>query len=98
MSATATATELQEVLNDYKIHLTGYDASSATQEQSPPRVQNPPNWPTDHYRVPDYRPINRNLDFAERPQGSNGFEFAFLTMMFTGVCLNAVSDSQRVEH
>jgi hypothetical protein len=96
MSTTATTTELQAVLNDYKIHLTGYDSNSATQgqeqEQSPSQVQNPPNWPTDYYRVPDYRPVNRNLDFAERPQGANGFEFAFLTMMFTGVCLNAVSE------
>ncbi|KUJ07455.1 uncharacterized protein LY89DRAFT_631004 [Mollisia scopiformis] len=90
MSTTVTASQIEEVLGDYKIHLTGYDGStepSSTQET--PRVVNPPNWPTDHRRVPDYRPIDRNRDAEGRPNGSILPERIFLTLMFTGVVLNA---------
>jgi hypothetical protein len=90
MSRTATATELQGVLEDYKIHLTGQNPAP---EQSEPltAVSNPPDWPTDHRRVPDYRPVDRTRDAEGRPNGENGFERVFLTIMFTGVVMNAVS-------
>jgi len=94
---TLTVQQLQGVLNDYTIRLTGDDSSSRHDGiESPnrvevPSIENPPNWPRNHYRVPDYRPVNRDLDPEERPKGSNAAEFAFLTMMFTGVYLNSVS-------
>lgn len=88
MATVVTATELQNVLGDYRIHLTGYDG---TEEAAPERVENPLHWPANYHLVPDYRPINRHLNFEERPKGSNAVETAFLTVMFSGVFLNAVS-------
>jgi hypothetical protein len=41
MSRIATATELQGVLEDYKIHLTG-DSPSSEQSEAPTAVTNPP--------------------------------------------------------
>lgn len=95
MSTTiVTTTELQNVLADYKIHLTGDNPSNQTSSSSSRNetrtVENPAGWPRDHRRVPDYRPIDRNRGAEERPNGSNGFERGFLTIMFTGVVLNAV--------
>jgi hypothetical protein len=83
MSRIATATELQGVLEDYKIHLTG-DRSSSEQ--------------ADHRRVPDYRPVDRNRDVEGRPNGENAFARAFLTIMFTGVVMNAVSNDDNWEN
>lgn len=91
MSRVVTATELEGVLSDYTIHLTGYDPAtgegSATNANT---ISNPPNWPTDHRRIPNYRPIDRNRDAESRPNGT-GFERVFLTIMFSGVAMNAVS-------
>ena len=99
MSRIATATELQGVLEDYKIHLTG-DHPSSEQSEAPTAVTNPPGWPKDHRRVPDYRPVDKNRDVDGRPNGDNAFEKVFLTIMFTGVVMNAVSDdpTRKVEH
>jgi hypothetical protein len=94
---TVTVQQLQGVLNDYTIHLTGDDSAIRHDELEAPNGndvslhENPPNWPRNHYRVPDYRPVNRELDLENRPKGSNPVEFAFLTIMFTGVYLNSVS-------
>ena len=92
MSRIATTTGLQGVLEDYKIHLTGESPTSNDPEPTTPRASNPPNWPVDHRRVPDYRPVDRNRDVEGRPNGENAFERVFLTIMFTGVVTNAVSD------
>lgn len=92
MSRVAIATELQGVLEDYKIHLTGDNPSSERAEITLIAVTNPPNWPVDRRRVPDYRPVDRNRDVEGRPNGENAFERVFLTIMFTGVVTNAVSD------
>ena len=92
MSRITTATELQGVLEDYKIHLTGDNSSSEQAESTPRAAANPPDWPTDHRRVPDYRPVDRNRDVEGRPNGENAFARAFLTIMFTGVVMNAVSN------
>jgi hypothetical protein len=92
MSRIATATELQGVLEDYKIHLTG-DNPSSGQSEAPTAVTNPPGWPTDHRRVPNYRPVDKNRDVEGRPNGESAFGRGFLTIMFTGVVMNAVSDN-----
>ena len=92
MSRIATATELQGVLEDYKIHLTG-DNPSSEQSEAPTEITNPPGWPTDHRRVPNYRPVEKNRDAEGRPNGEGAFERGFLTIMFTGVVMNAVSDN-----
>lgn len=93
--ARATTAEIQHILTDYEIHLTGSESgttqpSSAHQNQHP-TVGSPHNWPSKYRRVPDYQPINRDLDYSERPLGNNTFEFLFLNVMFTGVATNAVS-------
>ena len=95
MSTTTTITteQLNEALNDYKIHLTG-DSSRVSApvktEHHTASFVNPPSWPTDHYRIPPHRPVNRYLDLEQRPLGDNAMETAFLVVMFTGVVLNAV--------
>lgn len=102
MSVTTTdnpiTLSLRQTLNDYEVHLTGDSNDTQSQIAEPnPRsrselaAQNPPSWPQEYHRMPNYRPINRNLSFAERPGGSNGVEQLFITVMFTGVSLNAVS-------
>jgi hypothetical protein len=50
----------------------------------------PQNWPSDHYRVPPYRPTNRNLDQSERPSGASDVERGFIILMLHGVWINAV--------
>jgi hypothetical protein len=92
MSRIVTATELQGVLEDYKIHLTGENPSSERSETREIAASNPPDWPTDRRHVPDYRPVDRNRDAEGRPNGENAFARVFLTIMFTGVVMNAVSD------
>lgn len=90
MNRIANSTELKGVLEDYKIHLTG-DNPSSKQSEAPTAVTNPPDWPTDHRRVPNYRPVHKNRDVEGRPNGETAFERVFLTIMFTGVVMNAVS-------
>ncbi|KAL3422097.1 hypothetical protein PVAG01_06253 [Phlyctema vagabunda] len=90
-TTTVTTRQLDQVLQDYKIRLTGAgeETEASAQEQQAAPVSNPTNWPTDRNRVPPYRPINRNLNLQERSFGSNVPETIFLTIMFSGVALNA---------
>lgn len=104
MSATTTynptGTELLRTLADYQLHLTGASQEhdlAAVQKSQFKRVttggaSQPPNWPRNYRDVPPYRPINRHLDWTERPSGSNPIEVAFVTSMLHGVWLNAVSN------
>ena len=91
---------LKAALRDYKLH---YSSSDATIEPECNltssfilNTQNPPNWPTRYRRIPPYRPINRNLDLSERPNGSNRGELLFVTVVMNGVRLQAVSLKQMV--
>ncbi|EMR84001.1 hypothetical protein ACHAP3_001544 [Botrytis cinerea] len=99
MSTTTTDNPItissRQTLAEYNIHYTGDDVG-INGTTAPPNtsnttqnVENPSFWPRSHNRVPNYRPTNRNLSFAERPNGSNGPEIVFITLMFTGVALNA---------
>lgn len=81
---------LQQTLREYDVHVTGHPTASS-QLSSSLALENPPSWPHDRHRVPHYRPVNRNLNIAERPNGSNLVEWAFINVMFTGVALNGVS-------
>ncbi|KAF7925154.1 uncharacterized protein EAE98_007242 [Botrytis deweyae] len=99
MSATITDNPItissRQTLAEYDIHHTGDDRGMndmivpPNTSNIPENVDNPPSWPRDQYRIPNYRPINRHLIAAERPNGSNGAERVFITLMFTGVSLNA---------
>jgi hypothetical protein len=95
-STTTTTAPTLSLLADYELHHStpspSASLSSPPQSQSPAPVQqaNPVNWPTHHRRIPPYRPINRNLDFAERSAGSSVPEYIFIQAMLHGVWLNAV--------
>lgn len=56
-------------------------------------LHNPPGWPTNHRRIPSYRPINRELDQSLRRVYTSNGERAFLTVMFGGLQINVVSNS-----
>jgi hypothetical protein len=93
MSVTTTSnptTELHRVLDDYTIHLTGVETEPVNLRPEP-AVENPENWPEDYHNVPAYRPINRRLDYEERPGGTNPIERLFIYTMLHGVWFNAVS-------
>ncbi|KAF7891739.1 hypothetical protein EAF00_008041 [Botryotinia globosa] len=99
MSTTVTDNPItispRQTLAEYDIHHTGDDRGMndtivpPNTSNIPENVNNPSSWPRDQYRIPNYRPINRHLIAAERPNGSNGAERVFITLMFTGVSLNA---------
>jgi hypothetical protein len=98
--ATTSKQALDHVLADYEIRLT---AAGAAEQTPAPRdavlplpeimrdADTPTDWPTDHRRVPPYRPIDYNLDPAERIVYNNGGERAFITVMFFGLRLITVS-------
>ena len=99
MSVTTTANpvtlSLQQTLGDYEVHVTGDSqearpVASQNSRQSN-TVANPPSWPRNYHRVPPHRPVNRDLDWSQRPLGANPGEKLFLNVMFTGVSSNAVS-------
>ena len=48
-------------------------------------------WPTEYRRVPAPRPVNPDLDRAERPRGASGIEHIVVTVMMRGVKLQSVS-------
>lgn len=98
MSVTTTANPITRnalsVLEDYEVHHSGDPNSVApapNEHPAPTNVQNPPNWPTNHRRVPAYRPANTNLSYEERNAGNNAAEYVFIQGMLHGVWLNAVS-------
>lgn len=81
------------------------NAASANRAAQDPRLQdptepsslqralhNPDHWPNNHRRIPHYRPINRELDQSQRRVYQNTGERVFLTIMFTGVRTNVVSN------
>ena len=108
MSVTTTANpihyNLEAVLADYDLHHTEELDTSLNAHLAPPTSsttsqsqQNPSDWPTEHRRVPAYRPINTELDQSERRVYLNGIEQAFVGVMFTGVFLESVSSSYYIE-
>ncbi|CAL3967005.1 hypothetical protein PZA11_003440 [Diplocarpon coronariae] len=100
MSLTTTdnpaTLSLQQTLSNYDLHLTGEDNVDPVEKSAPSSrpgreagAQNPSSWPQNYYRVPNHRPIDRTLNWAERPTGSNPAEQLFIIVMFAGVSLNA---------
>ncbi|KAF2152846.1 hypothetical protein K461DRAFT_320610 [Myriangium duriaei CBS 260.36] len=96
MSTTTTENpvtySIVRTLADYELHHSGASASgpvAAPSSHPPPRRigqdQNPADWLTEYRRVPPYRPVNTELDFASRNQTLNGIERAFIANMFGGI-------------
>jgi len=80
--------------NDYQIRLTGgiEEAFARRNEDAPaPAAEYPPGWYDQHRQVPPYRPVNRNLDLADRPWGSNGIESTFVYLMMNGCWLQGIA-------
>ena len=106
MSATTTVNlqthNIRAVPADYDLHHSGEHQSrgqthigASFNAHPSPSIdrQNPPNWLTNHRRIPAYRPINPNYDQSTRRVYQNNIERAFIGVMFTGVFLEAVSVS-----
>ena len=99
MSVTTTANpatyQTQAVLADYDLHHSNsgepLDTTLNAHPSSAPNAQSPGDWPTEHRRVPAYRPVNTELDQNERRVYLNPIERAFVGVMFTGVFLESVS-------
>lgn len=100
MSVTTTENrafyQTHNVLADYEIHHSVRNENTNVApppEPHPavPGVRNPDDWPTDRRRVPDYRPINMELDMTPRRTYLNPAEGVFVYMLFLGVRVEAVS-------
>lgn len=92
-TTTATTTQTLSILADYEVYHSGNDNHDEHEHASSTTTPQPADWPTDHRRMPAYRPTNRNLPFEERPGGSNPVEMVFIQVMLHGVWLNAVGSS-----
>lgn len=101
MSVTTTdnpvTSTIASALQDYEIHLTGerdlpprHVWAPLTDHNAPP-AENPEGWEDSFRGVPNYRPVNTELDRLTRPWGSNGVESAFVFLMLNGVWLTGVS-------
>lgn len=69
---------------DARISSVPITESLAVPPARPAHIQNPEDWPALR-GVPDYRPVDRNLDYSIRPMGANNIEWTFLQFMFSGV-------------
>jgi hypothetical protein len=102
MSVTTTANPatytLRATLADYDLHHSNDNQSepldTSLNAHPSPAASNPSTWPIDARRVPPYRPVNTELDQSTRAVYQNGIERAFVSVMFTGVFLEAVGTAQ----
>ncbi|GJC88186.1 hypothetical protein ColLi_11024 [Colletotrichum liriopes] len=95
MSATVTenpvtSTIQQDYLHDYQIRLTGGSRKRSPEATKTRRRQQPSTRPAG--TTSTVRPVNRNLDLADRPWGSNGVESAFVFLMLNGCWLQGVTN------
>ncbi|KAF4980026.1 hypothetical protein FZEAL_3888 [Fusarium zealandicum] len=104
MSTTSTTTtrtnsvgnqyRQRAVLADYELH------HSRSQQEKPATTASAGNndastialqWDEPHHRVPAYRAANRQRDQSEVRVYTSGIERAFITVMFTGLYINAAA-------
>ncbi|KAF3032492.1 hypothetical protein E8E12_003106 [Didymella heteroderae] len=97
MSVTTTSNPFTyasaTVLRDYELTHSDeeFDPSLNAHPAPSQSSQNPAHWPTEHRRVPAYRPVNVELDQSQRRVYLNGIERAFVATMFTGVFLESTA-------
>ena len=107
MSSTITTTAestfqhgLQAALLNYEIHHSR--APPAEEAARDLRVHDEPStsthplpvaWDVPHRRVPPFRATNRERDQGEVRVYTSGAERVFISIMFTGVFVNAVSET-----
>ena len=103
MSVTVTENpatySFARTLADYDIHHSADDEVVSADLNPRPAPQgtgqNPPDWEDNFRRVPEYRPIDHDIDFEYRNVYSNVIERAFVWNLFTGVQLVAVGQCQQ---
>ena len=100
MSVTTTAnctSTVLRVLRDYEVHHGDSEPPSEVSLKPRPDYSDPlarkapQNWPTQYRNIPEYKPINRNLDMTTRPGGANLAEQIFIATLLNGCRINAVS-------
>ncbi|KZM19633.1 uncharacterized protein EKO05_0003999 [Ascochyta rabiei] len=99
MSVTTTSNPLTyasaAVLRDYELAHSESDEpldTSLNAHPAPPSgSSNPPDWPTEHRRIPAYRPVNTELDQGSRRVYQNAIERTFIGVMFSGVFLEGTA-------
>ena len=89
-TTTAIATLLGGETAANTIHTGGLPSSADTGGNEPPRVtDNPSWWPTDHRRIPDYRPIRYHPEWTQLADSVR--QNFMITVMFGGCHVLAVS-------
>lgn len=93
LTENRTTYSFSRTLADYDLQHSGEDnVSESPNAQPAPQAtgDNPPDWEDNFRRVPDYRPIDYELDFASRNTTTNNIERAFLWNMFNGIMIVSV--------
>ncbi|KAI4716057.1 hypothetical protein E4T48_07737 [Aureobasidium sp. EXF-10727] len=94
LTENRTVYSLGRTLADYDLQHSGEENDVSEAPNSRPVPQgagnNPADWEDTFRRVPDYRPVDHNLDFAYRNTTQNGIERAFIWNMFNGIVLTSV--------
>ncbi|THX71738.1 hypothetical protein D6D05_08133 [Aureobasidium pullulans] len=91
-----TTYSLGRTLADYDLQHSGEENEFTETTNSRPAPQGAGNNPADcednFRRVPDYRPVDHELDFAYRDTTQNGIERAFIWNMFSGIVLTSYTN------
>ena len=93
LTENRTTYSFARTLADYDLQHSGdEDVSEVPNPRPAPEGtgRNPEEWEDNFRRVPDYRPIDPDLDFEFRNTTTNGIERAFLWNMFHGIVLVSV--------
>jgi hypothetical protein len=94
LTENRTVYSLGRTLADYDLQHSGEDTDVSETPNSRPAPQgagnNPADWEDNFRRVPEYRPVDYDLDFAYRNTTNNGIERAFIWNMFSGIVLTSV--------
>ncbi|KAI8660339.1 hypothetical protein NCS57_01010800 [Fusarium keratoplasticum] len=77
------------VLADYELHHSQPQPCETGTQSAPVPSPIDRQWDTQHRRVPAYRAINRNRDQSEVRVYTSPVERVFITVMFTGLNINA---------
>ncbi|KAI8715262.1 hypothetical protein NCS52_01033500 [Fusarium sp. LHS14.1] len=94
ITTTESATALNgnwhsNVLADYELHHSQAQSCETGTQSAPAASPIDREWDTEHRRVPAYRAINRTRDQSEVRVYTSSIERVFITVMFTGLNINA---------
>ncbi|KAG9549830.1 hypothetical protein KCU77_g14342, partial [Aureobasidium melanogenum] len=96
LTENRTVYSLGRTLADYDLQHSGEENDVSETPNSRPAPQgagnNPADWEDNFRRVPDYRPVDYDLDFAYRDTTQNGIERAFIWNMFSGIVLTSATN------